>query len=70
MNNYYVLHGDLAKLPPLELSQLLAEVLPIGEIKAGMDVDNNQIGRFSMAENRTFKNLEEESPRKIDTLCP
>ena len=37
MNNYYQLYDDLAKLPPLELSQLLAEVLPYGEIKARMD---------------------------------
>jgi len=37
VNNYSQLYNDLAKLPPLELSQLLAEVLPIGEIKARMD---------------------------------
>ncbi len=37
MCNYYQLYQDLAKLPPLELSQLLAEVLPYGEIKARMD---------------------------------
>lgn len=37
MNNYLQLYKDMANLPPLELSQLLADVLPIGEIKARMD---------------------------------
>ena len=37
MNNYLQLYNDMANLPPLELAELLAEVLPIGEIKARMD---------------------------------
>ncbi len=37
MNNYIQLYNDLARLPPLELVQILADVLPIGEIKARMD---------------------------------
>lgn len=37
MNNYLQLYKDMANLPPLELAELLADVLPIGEIKARMD---------------------------------
>jgi len=37
VNNYYQLYKDMANLPPLELAELLSDVLPIGEIKARMD---------------------------------
>lgn len=37
MNNHRQLYKELAQLPPQEISQLLAEVLPYGEIKARMD---------------------------------
>ena len=37
MNNHRQLYKELAQLPPREISQLLAEVLPYGEIKARMD---------------------------------
>lgn len=37
MNNHRQLYQELAQLPPREISQLLAEVLPYGEIKARMD---------------------------------
>ncbi len=37
MNNHRQLYEELAQLPPREISQLLAEVLPYGEIKARMD---------------------------------
>lgn len=37
MNNHRQLYKDLAQLPPRNLTQLLAEVLSYGEIKARMD---------------------------------
>jgi len=37
MNNHNQFYEELAQLPPQEISQLLAEVLPYGEIKARMD---------------------------------
>ena len=37
MHNHRQLYKELAQLPPREIVQLLAEVLPYGEIKARMD---------------------------------
>lgn len=37
MNDYIQLYNNLARLPAPELVQILADVLPIGEIKARMD---------------------------------
>lgn len=59
MNNYYQLYDDLAKLPPLELSQLLAEVLPIGEIKARMDGTVVVVHAYGLRRFQTSTDLKE-----------
>ena len=59
MNNYYQLYEDLAKLPPLELSQLLAEVLPIGEIKARMDGTVVVVHAYGLRRFQTSTDLKE-----------
>lgn len=37
MNNYIQLYNDLAQLPDLGLVQILADILPIREIKARLN---------------------------------
>jgi hypothetical protein len=59
VNNYYQLYDDLAKLPPLELSQLLAEVLPIGEIKARMDGTVVVVHAYGLRRFQTSTDLKE-----------
>jgi hypothetical protein len=59
VNNYYQLYNDLAKLPPLELSQLLAEVLPIGEIKARMDGTVVVVHAYGLRRFQTSTDLKE-----------
>jgi len=59
VNNYYQLYEDLAKLPPLELSQLLAEVLPIGEIKARMDGTVVVVHAYGLRRFQTSTDLKE-----------
>ncbi len=59
MNNYYQLYEDLAKLPPLELSQLLSEVLPIGEIKARMDGTVVVVHAYGLRRFQTSTDLKE-----------
>ncbi len=59
MNNYYQLYDDLAKLPPQELSQLLAEVLPIGEIKARMDGTVVVVHAYGLRRFQTSTDLKE-----------
>ncbi len=68
MNNYYQLYKDLAQMPPPELAQLLAEVLPIGEIKARMDgtvvvVHAYGLRRFQTSTDLRELGIPEDDPR-------
>jgi hypothetical protein len=68
MNNHRQLYEELAQLPPRELSQLLAEVLPYGEIQARMDgsvalVHAYGLRRFQSTADLLELGIPEEDPR-------
>lgn len=68
MNIQRQLYHDLAQLPPQEISQLLAEVLPYGEIKARMDgsvilIHAYGLRRFQSTSDLLELGIPEEDPR-------
>ncbi len=68
MNIQRQLYQDLAQLPPREISQLLAEVLPYGEIKARMDgsvilIHAYGLRRFQSTTDLMELGIPEEDPR-------
>ena len=68
MNNHRQIYEELAQLPPREISQLLAEVLPFGEIKARMDgsvilIHAYGLRRFQSTSGLMELGIPEEDPR-------
>jgi len=68
MNSYIQLYNDLAQLPAPELVQILADVLPINEIKARMDgtvvlVHAYGLRRFQTSTDLSELGIPEDDPR-------
>ena len=59
MNDYIQLYNDLARLPAPELVQILADVLPIGEIKARMDGTVVLVHAYGLRRFQTTTDLKE-----------
>jgi hypothetical protein len=59
MSNYLQLYKDMANMPPLELAELLAEVLPIGEIRARMDGTVVVVHAYGLRRFQTSTDLKE-----------
>ena len=69
MNNHRQLYKELAQLPTYEISQLLAEVLPYGEIKARMDGSVILIHAYGLRRFQSTTDLMELGITEDDPRC-